>query len=142
MVGGGDGILKMGAPAQRSDGYWNNVSQCCGDAGIGEYALNLYQVTGQERFLQLAKDVAASLEERGEAAASGICWVQAEHRARPDYLKAHTGYMQGAAGIGSFFLRLHGVLEGESHKIHLPDSPFAGQWSVSVPAALSPPESV
>ena len=124
VTGGVAGALAMGAPEARSPGFWNNVSQCCGDAGLGEYGLSLYEVTGDEQYLDLARRVASGLEEKGQAAAAGVCWVQAEHRARPDFLKAHTGYMQGAAGIGSFFLRLHGVERESSTKIHLPDSPF------------------
>ena len=34
--------------------------------------------------------------------------MHSEHRTRPDELATHTGYMQGAAGIGSFFLHLAG----------------------------------
>ena len=39
------GLLSTGAPETRSDGFWNNVSQCCGDAGVGDYALHSYRAT-------------------------------------------------------------------------------------------------
>jgi len=36
--------------------------------------------------------------------------------------------MQGAAGVGSFLLRLHAVSRGkDSGKIHFPDSPFGNE---------------
>jgi hypothetical protein len=124
LLGGVRGIRKLGAPEQRSPGLWNNVSQCCGDAGIGELGLSAYRVTGQEECLDLARHVAASLEARSTRRDEGVCWVQAEHRDRPDFLRTHTGYMQGAAGIGSFLLRLHGRLAGRDAKIAFPDSPF------------------
>ncbi len=51
-------------------------------------------------------------------------WVQAEHRTRPDYLFAQTGYMQGAAGIGTFLLRLAAVDRKKTKRIVFPDTPF------------------
>ena len=33
--------------------------------------------------------------------------AQAEHRVRPELIVAQTGYMQGAAGIGSALIHLH-----------------------------------
>ena len=33
------GLVNIGAPETRSKGLWNNHSQCCGDAGIGEFAI-------------------------------------------------------------------------------------------------------
>ncbi len=123
---GARAILALGAPEQRSPGFWNNVSQCCGDAGAGELGLELYEESADPGYLDLAKRVAASIAARGEQAAAGICWVQAEHRSRPDFLVAHTGYMQGAAGIGSFLVHLHDVVSGARvpSKIPFPDSPW------------------
>ena len=54
----------------------------------------------------------------------GLMWIQAEHRVRPELLVAQTGYMQGAAGIGSLLLELDAAERGRTAKIHLPDSPF------------------
>jgi arabinose-5-phosphate isomerase len=46
-----------------------------------------------------------------------------EHRDRPDFLQAQTGYMQGAAGMASFLLNLGATEEGMSVKRPLPDWP-------------------
>ena len=51
-------------------------------------------------------------------------WVQAEHRDRPEFLEAQTGYMQGAAGIASFLLHLDTTLAGAPVKVTLPDWPI------------------
>ena len=118
------GLLSTGAPERRSDGLWNNVSQCCGDAGIGDYALNYQHITGDSRYLDLARREAAELIARREIVGEGCCWPQAEHRERPSFIQAQTGYMQGAAGIGSFFTHLHTMLAGKPVKIAFPDTPF------------------
>lgn len=52
----------------------------------------------------------------------GRVWSQAEHRVRPKFLQRQTGYMQGAAGIGSFLLNAAAAQQGRSDiKISLPD---------------------
>ncbi len=119
------GLLSTGAPETRSAGFWNNVSQCCGDAGVGDYALQSYHANGDARYLELAEREAAELVRRSVAVGDGLCWPQAEHRERPKYLEAQTGYMQGAAGIGSFFVHLATTRAGRPVKIAFPDTPFA-----------------
>jgi lantibiotic modifying enzyme len=129
LRGGGEAVLASGAPEQRSRGYWNNVGQCCGDAAVGEFAISLWQRLGDQRYLDLARRVAAWLERESEpeSEGSGRSWPQAEHRVRPDLLEAQTGYMQGAAGVGSFLLRLWALESGRAVKIQLPDCPFAAR---------------
>ena len=34
-------LVASGAPEQQSAGYWNNISQCCGNVGIGQYTIDL-----------------------------------------------------------------------------------------------------
>lgn len=117
-----DALLSCGVPETRSKGFWNNVSQCCGDAGVGDWALRAYRQHGDERCLDLAVRVANELERRSTTDV-GRSWPQAEHREVPDFLQAQTGYMQGAAGIGSFFLHLLTTLRGDADttKIVFPD---------------------
>lgn len=118
------GLMRTGAPETRSDGLWNNFGQCCGDAGIGDYALFLHRATSDPVYLALAYRVADVI-----AAASNVddgkrSWSQAEHRERPDFVETQTGYMQGAAGIGSFLLHLATNDADVVAKIPLPDMPF------------------
>ena len=76
------------------------------------------------RYLDLARREAAVLAARGVPRDGGLCWPQAEHRERPKFIQTQTGYMQGAAGIGSFFIHLHTTLAGAPVKIAFPDTPF------------------
>ncbi|MEM6999940.1 MAG: lanthionine synthetase LanC family protein [Pseudomonadota bacterium] len=118
------GLISLGAPEKRGRGYWNNVSQCCCDAGIGEHAINLFRATGDQFYLDLAQRVAAELLRRAEVVGDGLCWPQAEHRTQPDFVQRQTGYMQGAAGVASFFIHLGSTLMGQPVKIQFPDSPY------------------
>jgi len=118
------GLEATGAPEERSFGLWNNVSQCCCDAGIGDYALFMYRATGDRSYLGMACRVASELKRRAKIDSDGYCWPQAEHRARPDFIETQTGYMQGAAGIGSFFFHLASVLANKPSKIVFADMPF------------------
>src|SRR5207253_5943577 len=37
-------ILASGIPEKRPPGFWNNVSQCCGSAGVAEFFLDLHRL--------------------------------------------------------------------------------------------------
>ena len=118
------GLLATGAPEKRSKGLWQNYGQCCGDAGIGDYALSLYKTTGQQGYLDLAKRIEATVLHASDLTDGKRSWDQAEHRDRPDFLERQTGYMQGAAGIASFLLHLATIDDDVVSKIALPESPF------------------
>jgi lantibiotic modifying enzyme len=117
------GLLNLGAPETRSKGLWNNHGQCCGDAGLGEYALLMARRTDETKYLDLARRCADVILARSSLASGQRSWTQAEHRDRPTFLETQTGYMQGAAGIASFLLHLDTTLEGAPVKIALPDWP-------------------
>lgn len=107
MMRGLDGI---GAPSTRSWGWWNNYGRCCGDSGLGDAALLFASTpsTDVQRagYLSLAHACASVVEDHSESTNGVRSWTQAEHRARPRFVQAQTGYMQGAAGIGSFLVHL------------------------------------
>ena len=123
MMRGLDGI---GAPSTRSWGWWNNYGRCCVDAGLGDAAL-LFAGSpcsdGQRAgYLSLAHACATVVDEQSVSANGARSWTQAEHRARPRFVQAQTGYMQGAAGIGSFLVHLatHDRAGGPA-RVALPD---------------------
>jgi lantibiotic modifying enzyme len=118
------GIMNSGIPEKQTPGFWNNVSQCCGSAGVAEFFLSLYEVTREQEYLSFSKRVTAQLLSKAVRDRSGIRWMQAEHRIKPELLVAQTGYMQGAAGIGMLLLNLDAFEGGKKTKITLPDSPF------------------
>jgi lantibiotic modifying enzyme len=118
------GIMTSGVPEKLTPGFWNNVSACCGSASVADFFLELYKVTRDHQYLDYCRRVTADLLKRGTREGNGMKWVQAEHRIKPDLLIAQTGYMQGAAGIGMFLLKLDNFERGKKEEINFPDSPF------------------
>ena len=130
-----NGVYQSGIPARLTEGFWNNVGQCCGSAGVAEFAMAMHEVrqwdpadtnaAGDPKHLEFARRVADNLLARSTEEDNGLLWVQAEHRVQPDFLVAQTGYMQGAAGIGMMLLHLDAVDSGRpSPRIVFPDSPY------------------
>ncbi|HSE97727.1 MAG TPA: lanthionine synthetase LanC family protein [Blastocatellia bacterium] len=117
-------VMASGIPEKQTPGFWNNVSQCCGSAGVADFFLSLYKASRNQDYLEFSKRVAAQLISRTTIDEKGARWVQAEHRVRPEQLAAQTGYMQGASGIALLMLRLHYFERGKELSIILPDSPF------------------
>jgi lantibiotic modifying enzyme len=117
-------ILQSGIPEKQTAGFWNNVSQCCGSAGVGEFFLSLYQITGDKNYLNFTKRVTNDLLAKATPEKDGVKWIQAEHRTKPELLVAQTGFMQGASGIGLFLLRLDALERNKKTAIRFPDTPF------------------
>ncbi|MDQ3998297.1 MAG: lantibiotic modifying-like protein [Gemmatimonadota bacterium] len=120
------GVLASGIPEQRTAGFWNNVSQCCGNAGVADFFVELHRGYRDEAALPFARRVVDDLLRRATDDAAGMRWVQAEDRVRPELRVAQTGYMQGAAGIGTLLLKLDAVDRGGRLRVVLPDSPYRG----------------
>lgn len=117
------GIIDSGVPEQ-SPGYWNNISQCCGNCGVVEFFTSLYRTTGDAKHLAFARKVMDNALGRATADGDGLKWVQAENRVSPDVVIAQTGMMQGAAGVGLALLHLDGAMKGRADRIVLPDNPW------------------
>jgi lantibiotic modifying enzyme len=125
-------VVESGIPGQRTHGFWNNVGVCCGSAGVAAFFLELHGATGEEDCLHFARRLTGDLLARGTRDESGLRWIQAEHRVRPELLVAQTGYMQGAAGIGMWLLHLDAFEQGRDPLVVLPDSPFNVQQSSTI----------
>jgi hypothetical protein len=95
-------------------------------AGVGLPAsVDAADSGGASAHLAFARRTADDLLTRATTDSGGLMWVQAEHRVRPEFLVAQTGYMQGAAGIGMMLLHLDARLTGrESPRIVFPDTPY------------------
>ena len=119
-----NGLIRSGLPEQETPGFWNNAGICCGLAGVGEFFLDIYKELGDRTYLDFSKRVASRLLAKAIIEDGRMFWVQAEHRTRPDYVFAQTGYMQGAAGIGTFLLRLALSDRTKPRRIVFPDTPF------------------
>src|SRR5262249_3652756 len=117
-------VMSSGIPEKQTPGFWNNVSQCCGSAGVAEFFLNLYKVARDPQYLDFAKRVTHQLLSKATRDNAGLRWIQAEHRVKPELLIAQTGYMQGASGIGMLLLHLDAFQQGTKPSIRFVDSPF------------------
>lgn len=118
------GVMSTGIPEQRTPGYWNNVSQCCGDAGVAMFFFDIARPTRTSAYGEFARKVTDYLLARGTRDEKGLRWVQAENRTEPDKLVAQTGYMQGASGMGMLLLRVDGMSRRRRLGTIFPDNPF------------------
>jgi lantibiotic modifying enzyme len=116
--------MSTGIPEQRTPGYWNNVSQCCGDAGVAMFFFDIARPTRRSEYIDFARKVTEYLLSKGTRDENGLRWVQAENRTQPDRLVAQTGYMQGAAGMGMLLLRVDGMSRRRRLGTVFPDNPF------------------
>lgn len=114
-------LLKSPIP---SPGFWNNVSQCSGNAGVADFFLTLYRMEGKKKYKDYAWLHTQDLLKRATSDAQGLRWKQAEDRTEPEALVAQSGYMQGAAGIGILLCHWLELEQGKKQLIRLPDEPY------------------
>jgi lantibiotic modifying enzyme len=121
-------VRESGLPARLYPGFWDNLGQCCGTAGVGEMALDRYQQTGDGGWLDWAGELADDVLGRSITDADGVRWSHTEHRASPPDLPPAVGWMQGAAGIAGWLLRLGRVRRDRgARRLPWPDLPRLAQ---------------
>lgn len=118
------GVMASGIPDRQTAGFWNNVGQCCGSAGVADFFLSLHRATGDAEYRAFAERITRALVAGSTIDAAGARWVHAENRVSPDVVAAQTGWMQGASGIGAWLLRWDAFTRGTELTIRFPDSPF------------------
>lgn len=119
---GRQAVRRSGLPARLSPGFWDNLGQCCGTAGVGEMALDHYQESRDAQWLAWADLLADDVLDRTIRDRDGARWSHTEHRNDPPDLPPVAGYMQGAAGIAAWLLRLSRVQEdADATRIAWPD---------------------
>ena len=108
-------ILVSGVPRRLRPGFWDNDGRCCGTAGVGEVLLDAAQDCADPAdagpLLQAARGMGDALAERAIHDRAGARWRFLEHRHDPPLLPPGTSWMQGAAGIAAFLLRLARVID-------------------------------
>jgi hypothetical protein len=104
-------LRRSGIPRRLRPGFWDNDGRCCGTAGVGDVLLDSWQRTGEDDDLAFALDLGQALVERAHREQHSAYWQFVEHRNADPLLAPGVGWMQGAAGIGAFLLRLSRVLE-------------------------------
>jgi lantibiotic modifying enzyme len=108
-------ILASGVPRRLRPGFWDNDGRCCGTAGVGDVLLDAAQDCADPAeagpLLQAARRMGDALAERAIHDGAGARWRFLEHRHDPPLLPPGTSWMQGAAGIAAFLLRLARVID-------------------------------
>jgi lantibiotic modifying enzyme len=108
-------ILASGVPQRLRPGFWDNDGRCCGTAGVGDILLDAAQdgagQTACATLLHGARTMADALAERAIRDETGTRWRFIEYRQDPPLLPPGTSWMQGAAGIAAFLLRLARVID-------------------------------
>lgn len=103
-------IRTSGIPERRRPGFWDNDGRCCGTAGVGEVFLDAWQRLGVDDDLVFAQVLGDALVDRAVVEADRACWRFTEHRSDDPLLPPGVGWMQGAAGIATYLMRLARVL--------------------------------
>src|SRR5215218_711516 len=110
-----DAILSSGVPQRLRPGFWDNDGRCCGTAGVGDVLLDAAQDCPDPAragaLLDGARTMGDAIAERVTRDDAGARWRFVEHRQDPPLLPPGTAWMQGAAGIAAYLLRLTRVLQ-------------------------------
>jgi lantibiotic modifying enzyme len=108
-------VLDSGAPQRLRPGFWDNDGRCCGTAGVGDVLLDGAQdapdAAEAGELLSAARVMGDALVERSIRVEDRAFWRFVEHRQDPPLLPPGTSWMQGAAGIAAFLLRLARVTD-------------------------------
>jgi lantibiotic modifying enzyme len=123
-------ILTSGVPQRIRPGFWDNDGRCCGTAGVGDALLDAAQDSHDsertDELLHAARTMGDALVERAIRDGAGARWRFVEYRDDPPLLPPGTSWMQGAAGIAAYLLRLSRVLQDGPSAAHVVDRP--DQW--------------
>lgn len=108
-------VLDSGVPQRLRPGFWDNDGRCCGTAGVGDALLDGAQdaldAVEAAALLAAARVMGDALVERSIRVEGRAFWRFVEHRQDPPLLAPGTSWMQGAAGIAAFLLRLARVTD-------------------------------
>ncbi|CCH32911.1 hypothetical protein BN6_57320 [Saccharothrix espanaensis DSM 44229] len=104
-------VRTSGLPSRLYPGFWDNDGRCCGTAGVGEVFLDSWHRSGDPDDLEFALQLADTLVDNAVVEGSHAYWRFIEHRAPAPLLPAGVGWMQGAAGIAAFLLRVSRVMQ-------------------------------
>lgn len=121
---------------RRPETVFYGQSMCCGATGIGDFFLDLFLATGDDRYFAYAAGVGRHLLSHGKRDGDGLCWTNYDQPDESGKIFYATGHMLGAAGAGTFLLRLDATARGREDRV-LPtaDKP---RWPASRSAAAAP----
>ncbi len=117
------GMRALGAPERMSVSLWNNVSFCCGTAGILHFELQMHALTGEAEYLDTARRCGEILMGERETEQGVPCWPMAFVRVRPQDVDVRAGLFDGSLGVAVALAELFGALTGQTLPSPLPDEP-------------------
>ena len=120
-----DSVRYSGVPERLYPGFWDNDGRCCGTAGAGDAFLDAWHRDGDEQDLEFAVRLADALVQRAFQEDGTAYWRFVEHRNEEPLLPPGVGWMQGAAGIAAYLLRLQRVLDGGTDAVERMDNWWA-----------------
>jgi len=120
-----DSVRYSGVPERLHPGFWDNDGRCCGTAGAGDAFLDAWHRDGDEQDLEFAVRLADALVQRAFQEDGTAYWRFVEHRNEEPLLPPGVGWMQGAAGIAAYLLRLQRVLDGGTDAVERMDNWWA-----------------
>lgn len=118
------GTKDKGVPCVQSTTLWNNVSYCCGTAGLLNWYIGMYLKSGDEEYLHVSEDCGEILAGEAEYEQNMPYWPIAFSRHHTDRIDVRAGFFSGNAGIAAELLQLYCLLTGKYHWYRMPDDPF------------------
>ena len=116
-------LMKSLDPTKEGTVFYG-LSMCCGAAGVGDFFIDLYLATGDEAYLTYAGRVGEYLMRQGKPDGAGAKWTNYDAPDEKGVIHYGTGHMIGAAGVGTFLLRLHAVCSYlDGHVVTFADKP-------------------
>jgi hypothetical protein len=125
-------VIASGLPEKQSAGYWG-FDQANGAAGVGDFFIRLQQVTPEPAYLDMIRRISAATAAAAIPDGDGVKWAFADNAEASGPSTAQTGFMQGAAGIGSYFIHANDLAKGKNSAIKWPDAPTTGPCDESGP---------
>ncbi|HEY4218664.1 MAG TPA: lanthionine synthetase LanC family protein [Gemmatimonadaceae bacterium] len=120
-----ESVIAAGIPEKQSPGYWG-VDQANGGAGIGDFFIRLQRITPEPSYLDMVKRISAAIAATAITDGDGLKWMRTDDPESTAKSSAQTGFMQGAAGIGSYFIHAADLAAGRKPAIKWPDAPTTG----------------
>lgn len=106
-----DALHASGIPERVRPGFWDNDGRCCGSAGVGDVLLDAWTSLGDPADLELAVRLGDACVDHAVIEGDRAYWRFVEHRNDEPLLPPGLGWMQGAAGIAAYLLRLARVVD-------------------------------
>ena len=119
-----EGVLYAGAPKIHSKGYWHTYCYCCGAAGMTEHFAEIYELTGDKKYLEAAKDSADVLIGDSNLDDGKRRWYTAWNRHAPDEVECWSGLYLGSSGCASSLLYLYNELNDKADIGKYIEDPF------------------